>query len=353
MPSSSNKVYIWNLRLKPSPELIAWNPPEVSQAFEGGDCGDYFAKVFEAMQQKLEVENLVFYFTRDIDCLPSYGENVVAIVIGDEWSRIPSYFHKVRAIFKCYGIRSVAGCNLFPSSYLDFLTLIQFIRTKTINSPRWINYSIHQLKNGKNPPIYDIPLGYSNQIDLPIRPINERNCDVFFAGSVVHRPHPIWSLKHWLETPKSLSRKQMLANIHQIKRDRPEIQLDLCTTPGFINSYDPLTSSDAKSYSARMMNAKICLVPRGTSFETFRFFEAMRYGCLIITESLPSSWFYRGSPAIQVRNWREMKAVLNAVLDDRQLLERKHQAVLSWWKDKCSETAVGEYIAEKIKNGTE
>ena len=343
MSSSSSKFYIWNLRLQPHSEPILWNPSEPSPAFQGDDCGEYFGKVFEAMQQKLAIENLVFYFTRDIDQLPSYGETVVAVVIGDEWSRIPKYAHKVRAVFKCYGIDLTPGFHLQPSR-LNFLTLTQFLKSRITNSSRWLNY---KLKSKKSAPIYEIPLGYSNQLEMPVKSIDQRRYDVFFAGSIVHRPRFRWSLKYWLESPKSLSRKQMLANINQIKTVR-DLKVDLSITQGFVVSYDPTKSLDAKSYSEKMMNAKICLVPRGTSFETFRFFEAMRYGCLIITESLPSRWFYDGSPAIQIRDWREMKAVLDAVLSDRQFLQSKHQAALEWWNEKCSETAVGEYMAKTL-----
>lgn len=351
MPSSSNKFYIWNLRLQSDAQPIVWNPPEFSSAFQGGDCGEYFGKVFEAMQQKLEIENLVFYFTRDIDRLPSYGENVVAVVIGDEWSRVPKYFHKVRAVFKCYGIRSIAGFDLRRPSYLNLLTFAQFIGNQIVNSPRWFSYSLYQVRHKRPPRIYDIPLGYSNQVDLPIQPILERSTDVFFAGSVVHRPRPKRSLKYWLKTPKTLSRAQMLANLDRIKAVRPEMNIELSITGGFIISYDPTRSSDAKSYSEKMMDTKVCLVPRGTAFETFRFFEAMRYGCVIITETLPSRWFYDGSPAIQVKDWREMQAVLDTVLNDRELLERKHQSALRWWQEKCSETAVGEFMAQKLVQG--
>lgn len=349
MPSSSNKFYIWNLRLQSDAQPILWNPAEPNAAFRAEDCGEYFGRVLEAMQQKLEIENLVFYFTRDIDRLPQYGEHVVAVVIGDEWSRIPKYFHKVGAVFKCYGIDAAAGFNLLQPSYLNFLTFTQFVRTKLINSPRWLTYSLHRFRNRKTLPIYAIPLGYSNQIQLPIKSIDDRETDVFFAGSVVHRPRSNWSPQRWLATPKSVSRSQMLAVVDRIKTAHPEIQIERFITEGFVASYDSAKSADADSYSKRMMNAKICLVPRGTSFETFRFYEAMRYGCIIITESLPSRWFYAGSPAIQVRDWREMESIVEMILNDRALLKSKHQAALRWWKERCSETAIGEFIAKTLQ----
>lgn len=345
---TSNKFYIWNLRLQANSTPIAWHPPEKNSAFQGDDCSEYFGKVLEVVQQNLTVDNLVFYFTRDIQKLPSYGDNVVAIVIGDEWSRVPKYFYKVRAVFKCYGINSILGFNLFQPSYLNFLTLLQVLKAKVANLPGWLIYLLHRARNPQHLPIYDIPLGYSNQEDLPIKPIHQRNYDVFFAGSIVHRPYSIWSPMYWFETPKSRSRKQMIFTIQRIQKTHPNLKVNLSITSGFSASYDDVNSSDKSSYSNKMMDAKICLVPRGTSFETFRFFEAMRYGCLIITESLPSRWFYDGSPAIQLKNWNELTKILETVIADDRFLQQKHQEALEWWEKKCSEVAVGQYIAEKL-----
>ena len=92
------------------------------------------------------------------------------------------------------------------------------------------------------------------------------------------------------------------------------------------------------------METKICLVPRGTSFETFRFFEALRYGCVVVTEALPSRWFYKGAPVIQITDWSELEKILEKLLSDKQVLQEKHQESLNWWHKKCSEETVGAYI---------
>jgi hypothetical protein len=108
-------------------------------------------------------------------------------------------------------------------------------------------------------------------------------------------------------------------------------------------------TAGSAAYSYEMMRAKICVVPRGTSFETFRFFEAIRYGCVVITEALPRRWFYDGSPAIQLRNWAKLEETLVALLRDGELMQRKHTAALEWWKNVCSEAAVGTYIADVVQ----
>jgi hypothetical protein len=345
----SNKYYLY---LNRGQEPVSWNPPD-PYPLENVNYS-YFGKVFEAMERTFKVDGIVFYLTWDnVNDLPSYGSKVVAVIIGDEWCRIPMYFHKVLAVFKCYGTRPILGCNpFFQISHLNSLALLQFIKIWFNRFPGRINYVLNKSKRAKlftykAEPVYDIPIGYDRQLDLPLKDIEERIYDVFFAGSVVHRNYPIWSLKYWLENPKSCSRRAMISNISELKRRDPALEIELLITSSFgRSSEDALNES---TYSEKMMNTKICLVPRGTSFETFRFFEAMRYGCIVIVEALPSRWFYDGSPAIQLKNWNELEILLPKLLENKVLMQEKHQRSLNWWKTKCSEEIVGNYIGSKLE----
>lgn len=331
---------------KPGQPPIAWIPPDPAQTIDA-NCA-YFGKVFEVMEQQLPLKEFTVYFTWDVNELPSYGPNIVAVVQGDEWCRIPRYAHQVRAVFKCYGTRPILGCNLLRHpSYLNVLTAVQFLRILLIRIPGVLHHQWHSFKPFRSrsfnrPAIYDIPLGYYNQANLPIQPIEQRPCDVFFAGSMIQGNYPIWSPKRYMGTPKNLSRQQMLECLQEIELTHPHWKIQLRLTTDFNASRD----SDQTSYSEQMMNAKICLVPRGTSFETFRFFEALRYGCIVITEALPDRWFYTNAPIIQLNNWHELEKVLSQLLNHPDRLQELHQASLNWWKDYCSEVAVGEYMAE-------
>jgi hypothetical protein len=53
-------------------------------------------------------------------------------------------------------------------------------------------------------------------------------------------------------------------------------------------------------YTEIMADTRIALAPRGSSVETYRFFEAMRQGCVVICDRLPPHWFYAGCPAVQI-----------------------------------------------------
>ena len=338
----SNQYYIYT---RQNEQPIPWNiydypPVEIGLAA-------YVSKVLQIMEKHLQVNGLVFYITWDkIDELPSYGQNVIVIILGEEWYRLPQYAHKVGAIFKCIGTHPILGCNpLLKPSYLNILTLIQFIRILLFRIPGLLNYHFHKLKwlfgRGKVAPIYEIPLGYNNSKDLPIKDIEERLYDAYFSGSVVHVPYSFWSLKRWLGTPKTLARQLMVASLSNFKKKHPNFHVELAITPG----YHARTKEDANSYPETMMNTKICLVPRGTSFETTRLFEGMKYGCIVVTEALPSRWYLDGSPAIQIKDWRDLDAVLEKLLNNKQLMAKMHQDSLDWWNTKCSEVVVGDYIA--------
>ncbi|UKP00569.1 glycosyltransferase family 1 protein [Nostoc sp. UHCC 0870] len=345
----ANKYYIYT---KPQEKLISWDIYEVNPQ----NCGfvAYFGKVFQVIEKNLQKTGLTFYVTMsEINELPSYGDNVVVFILGDELCRIPKYTHKVGAVFKCYGTNQILGCNPFLNpSYLNLVTTIKFLKNWAIRLPEMVNYKFHKFKNSrlgkrKITPIFDIPLGYFNSEDLPIKNMQERLYDVFFAGSVVHTHYPIWSLQFWLRTPKTIARENMLSALNNFKKKHPELKVEISLTQSFGTAS---ASAEAISYNQKMMNSKICLAPRGTSFETYRFFEAIKYGCIAITEALPQRWFYKNSPAIQMKDWQHLEAVLENLLQNQAYMERMHQKSLHWWKTKCSETVVGEYISKELNH---
>lgn len=344
----SNKYYIC---LKGNQKPIPWDLSYSEQRIEI-DCSlAYFSQVFEAMEKSLKIKDLVFYLTwENLDTLPSYGQNVVAIVLGDEWCRTPKYCHKVRAVFKCYGTSPTLGCNpISQPSYLNIMTLLQFMKAWIAGLPGQFNYTFQKIKSkqidaAKNISIYDIPLGYYKQLNLPIEEIENRTYDVLFNGSIKHEAFPVWSWKYWVKSPKDITRKKMMSTIDRIREKNPDIKFRLTITSDF----NAARSADDRSYSEKMMDAKICLVPRGTSLETYRFFEAIRYGCVVVTEALPSRWFYDGFPATKVSDWSDLEEVLDKLINNNQLMKKKHQESLDWWKTKCSEVAVGNYIAAKL-----
>jgi DNA-binding transcriptional LysR family regulator len=185
-----------------------------------------------------------------------------------------------------------------------------------------------------------IPLGTFNQVPVPSVPIEDRPTDIFFAGSVEHRA----SLRHRLGSPKTLARREMVAAVDRLARRRPGLRVDLRTTAGFAAS----EAASAAEYSLALMNSRICLAPRGTSVETFRVFEGLRFGCVVVAERLPRHWFYAGGPVVQLDRWNDLEEAVRPMLDDPAELRRCHEAALGWWNDRCSEPAVGRFIADRL-----
>jgi hypothetical protein len=314
------------------------------------DFFTYLSKAFAFMENNSDIRGIKFYLVwNDVQYLPSYGEDIVVFSVGDESSRFPKYFNRVKATFKCYGTEPTLGIGFFSKpSYLYFLTLIHFARNWLIRFPSLLNYFLKSkilfLYNKPIPPIYDIPLGYANQLDLPIKKLDERVYDVSFLGSVSNVIYPIWSLTYWLKTPKQLSREKMCRSLKEIIEKNSSIKVQLSCTSDFGES----RRNASHVYSENLMNTKICLVPRGTTWETCRFFEAIRYGCITITEALPSRWFYDDCPVIKIRNWKDLEKTIDNLLSDQEQMHMMSQRTLDWWHSKCSESALGYFIAQKL-----
>jgi hypothetical protein len=312
---------------------IAWDP-RAGPRPERADTR-YFGSAFLAMEQLLEDDELDVYLTWNVDRLPSYGERVLAVVLGDEAGRIPRYADRVRAVFKCYGTRPTLGSPILGAG-----GLAQW----AYRWARWLpGGAIHlwcgvrrRRVGGDRQRMFTIPVGTFNQLDLPVRGIAERSTDVFFAGSVQHR-----GAAHRLTAPKERARREMLAAAGQLERRRPQLRLDLRLTQDFTGS----ASSSAEQYSRALMDSKVCLAPRGTSLETFRVFEGLRYGCVVVSEHLPKRWYYDGAPILRLRRWSELERVLWPVISEPAVLERWHRRTLEWWRERCSEVALGGYMA--------
>lgn len=317
----------------------------------------YFGQGFQVIDQALPNRGLVFYILMtEMQELPSYGSNVFVFLLGDEFYRIPSYTNRVAGVFKCLGTRQIRQQIDFyrpfiKPSYFKVLLLGQMVRNLSLRLPLKINHYFFRLKNylfelGEITPIFDVPVGYYNSEDLPIKPINSRAFDIFFEGSIVHSNYSFFSPSRWLKTPKEYSREQMFDRLSTIKEAYPRYNIKLMSTLGFAKRGSD--DEDSVSYSQKMMDTKICVVPRGTTPETCRLFEAMRYGCVIISERLPNRWFYDGAPIIQLKDWDELECILPSLLGNEALLETLHQQTLDWWQNKCCEEVVGWYCAEKI-----
>jgi hypothetical protein len=350
--SLPNRYYRF-LGYKESPEAIDLSCPPKRPS--------YLHRLLQVVEAQLEGAGLVFFVTWKLDKLPEYGDHVVAIVMGDEWSQIPDYVDRVLVTFKCYGIYPQLAVRLLRRpSYLNTLVFLRYLRVLVHWLPGALRYAGRYMRNRlrgqQMPPIYDMPLGYGNQQDLPIQPIETRPIDVFFAGSIEQGfPKRLWSPHRWLPGPKRVSRMYMLRVLEDMQSRMPELKVWVHTNTRFVlNALEygltqPGEVLDTEAYSQTLMHSKICLAPRGTSADTFRLFEGLRYGCIVITERLPKRWFYRNAPVLQVDDWHELQVLIPQLLQNPYHMQQLSEAALHWWQTVGSEEAVGQWMAQKIR----
>ncbi len=308
----------------------------------------YWAGVFQEMEQTLRDQAIDVYLTFNPHRLPRYGDNVVAVILGDEVGFIPRYIAQVRAVFKCYGTRPVLGSGPLQN---PSLTGVAELAQCGVRWLRWLPGGVAHggllLRQAARvqrltPSVSTVPLGTFNQLDLPVIPIEQRPTDIFFAGSIEHGGT---LRQRWL-SPKVRARREMLRAVEQLATSRPQLRVDLRVTGGFKAS----EAASSLGYSQGMMGARVCLAPRGTSVETYRLLEGLRYGCVVVSDRLPPHWFYTGAPFLQLKRWSDLESVVWPVLEDRRALQRAHRRGLQWWHDCCSEAAVGQFLAQRIND---
>lgn len=335
-----------------------WDPSTKNEVLEYKPLM-YFGGVFEALERRLGASGLTVYLTWKVDVLPSYGPDVVAVVVGDEWGRYPLYTNRVRAVFKMMGTNFPLDANpLRTPLYLTAVTALKYARTQGLRLPHvlqaWRDRGTGPEWTGGTPvPIYDIPIGYVNQEPLPIKPLSERRFDLFFSGSLANAEYPWYAPQSLVRTPKDVSRERLVRTMRQMQADRPDLSIYVDVRDSYVPNR--LMRSQAPpewSYSEMMMNTRICPVPRGTRLETGRLYEALRYGCVPITEPLPDRWFLNGLPSIVVDDWKDMPALVSDLLDRPAHMQALHEAALDWWHTKCSEDAIGAFMAEKLEEST-
>src|SRR5215472_152161 len=145
-----------------------------------------------------------------------------------------------------------------------------------------------------------------------------------------------------------------MALFYRMQRGRRHLSKEPDFGASFPKSYIRFTHGFKHGLSpecyGRMLNdSKIVLCPRGlSSSETFRHMEALRAGAIVISERLPDTHFYHGSPIVSVRDWRAGLEMARQIIADPKLLARLHLETMKWWNRVCSEEATASYVKSKL-----
>jgi hypothetical protein len=273
----------------------------------------YLKEVLSALFEKPEMSGLkaYVYFKRTTERTMNINKeeldhNTVLFVVGDESNYLPCQFSdNVLAIFKAY-------LQVFDS-------------------------------NCRN--LFHLPVGFNSRTsERPLKALTKRNISVFFSGNLHtgrYRLYGFLSGFPFLPFPLLHRLRSVLGENFHDRYDRSFISF----TKKFATGLSP------EIYSDKLYDSKIVLCPPGNpGIETMRHFEAMRAGCIIISEKLPETECYKNSPIIIVNSWKEADSLIRELLNDPVKAEEIHQAMVSWWLVKCSPQAIAEYIISKLNS---
>lgn len=105
-----------------------------------------------------------------------------------------------------------------------------------------------------------------------------------------------------------------------------------------------------QEYSEVLCNTKIALCPCGSaSLETFRFFEAMMCGCVVIGVDLPRTAFYNNADYIQIYNWNTVESLIHKTLSDPKKMENYSLEAKKWYRKYCSPEGIADYVLARLE----
>lgn len=324
-----------------------WNPrnpdPELPR-----DCL-YFGKALVEMEEHLFGEDIHCYLTWDNDSLPEYGPNVVAILIGEEWGLIPRYARHVRLAARVMSRYPFLGVHRwFPLHRLSLMLAAKYMRNWIRHLRSWWRYKfppsswpgrVHSQAN-----IVHLPWGSASLVDVPMKSMRERTRNYYFSGAIALGSD--FGYRKFTNSPKIVARQSLVDAVAKLERKYPALASDQAVKVHKQTSTGKL--SDINAYAQRLMDSKICLAPRGSVPDTWRFFEGLKSGCAVITNPLPDEWYYRGAPVIQLDSWDPLEETILALVADETRLEEMHIQSLTYWEEVCGERAVGRLLAQAI-----
>lgn len=192
--------------------------------------------------------------------------------------------------------------------------------------------------------IFPFPIGYNGKLDLenPL-PFAERPINVFFSGNLHRGRRRMFSYYSYLRYLPFALQHRLQARLKSTY-DRKYPQSYLRFTSGFMQGLN------FEQYADYIKKSKIVLTPHGSlAEECFRHYEAMKCGCIIISERLPENDFFSESPIIQIDEWADGDHIIRQLLADPARMQALHVEATRWWREVMSEPAVAAYMQARIE----
>jgi hypothetical protein len=258
--------------------------------------------------------------------------------LNDEFARTPTYAFEVGLVVKTYGVRRRPFvARQWPAAGVVALqeAAVQLRRLPYL-SRAVVGAAMHQHRAR----VLDVPLGVRALYHREFVPFADRQYDVMFAGSLVNEPG---EESRRVPTQKVRFRREFLNELRRTQEALPDVPFSVRTVP---SHWTAMQSVGA--YLDELMQSRIVLCPRGSSLETYRFFEALRFGCVPVYEALPRRPYYRDSPAVQCADWSQLPHVLRDLLADPAGLQQRHEASLRWYEQHIAPPALAGTITDAV-----
>lgn len=219
------------------------------------------------------------------------------------------------------------------------------------------------IKNGINifrPGLYHFPLLTIDDVpELPILPFCERKYSIYFCGNLNKNRIPLFmSLNKHLKIYGRFVEFLLSKNIKGGDRlfnyffyGKSYDFSDFCGN-SYLHFYSGFNNgADYNTYARFLQNSRIVLSPCGFySPECFRFYEAFRQGCLVITEQLPNVWCYKDAPCITIDSWKNLSSILVNNSCENALVRYTPTEIRKYYDERLSVKGIANYVWRILKD---
>jgi hypothetical protein len=203
--------------------------------------------------------------------------------------------------------------------------------------------------------IHSFTLGHINDMIFAadsVLPVEKRTINLFFSGNLQKNRSDLYRQFNMLRAvPLTLLTRMLRGPLRNIflklfgsDFSSEEKKFKIQFTNGFMKGYSK------KEYKDFLLQTKILLCPKGSlSVETFRLFEGLNAGCIVISEMLPELDIYKDVPVIQIKSWDKGLKKAREFLSDPLMLQGMQDESIKWWNSNCSYSSVAKRIIIQLQ----
>ena len=229
----------------------------------------------------------------NLDQPPEDANCNIVFYIGDEMFRRSGHFHAPGFVAKTGGV----SADPFLNSNQPFALRWRLMLRECRNAVKRLGMFPRAQNQGT---VFELPIGTYCPVPQKHPAPADRPIDVFYPARIGARKLSF--------SPRTWSRDRLLDELIQLsKTSTRKISLSGVGQEPELNVQD---------YAQVLGHSKVVICPRGNITETYRFLEAARAGCIIVSEPLPDRWYFDNHPALILSDWTDLPDVLTDLLGE-------------------------------------